>query len=48
MKKKQIKKLELAKETLRDLVVGGLLNSNDKSVYWSCVPQDSGMYTCEC
>lgn len=46
--KKKVKQLVLAKETLRTLVVGGLLNSNDKSVYWSCVCQDSGMYTCEC
>lgn len=24
------------------------LNPNDKSVYWSCVCTNSGMYTCQC
>jgi hypothetical protein len=57
--KKQMKKLKLAKETLQRLdtsresiraVVGGLQfdRRDTKSVYWSCVPTDSGMYTCAC
>lgn len=55
--KKQMKKLTLAKETLQTLdnsgeslrtIVGGLRSPNDKSVYWSCVCTDSGMYTCAC
>lgn len=53
MKKQPAKKLSLPKETLRqldarnlDLVAGAGIN--DPSVYWSCVPQVSTMYTCQC
>ena len=61
--KKQMKKLVLAKETVRDLglesirgVVGGFENyaqfevkkDTDKTVCWSVVCTDSGMYTCCC
>lgn len=54
-----MKKLKLAKETLQRLdisrepirtVVGGKYQDreNTKSIYWSCVGTDSGMYTCAC
>ncbi len=59
--KKQVKKLVLAKETVRELglepirgVVGGLeyyaqlRKDTDKTVCWSVVCTDSGMYTCCC
>lgn len=55
--KKTVKKLVLAKETVKNLegvhnlerAAGGLTRDpNEKSVYWSCVCTASGMYTCEC
>jgi hypothetical protein len=48
---KKTKKLVLAKETVRNLELDlkSLAGGGDtKSVYWSCVCTDSGMYTCAC
>jgi hypothetical protein len=51
--KKRNQRLLLAKETLQrldmigEVVVGGDA-ADTKSVYWSCVCTNSGMYTCAC
>lgn len=49
--KETLQKLDIGKEPI-GMIVGGQFYYYDrcdtKSVYWSCVCTDSGMYTCAC